>query len=66
MAYAMGPRAAMEVGRKQIIYFCSNVLDEQPDPTMLAEVEKDEESEKEEEEEEHRLSWGRWLCSILC
>ena len=56
----------MEVGRKQIIYFCSNVLDEQPDPTMLAEVEKDEESEEEEEEEEHRLSWGRWLCSILC
>jgi len=63
VAYAMGPRAAMEVGRKQIIYFCSNVLDEQPDPTMLAEVEEDEESEEEEEEEEHRLSWGRWLCS---
>lgn len=40
-AYAMGPRAAMEVGRKQIIYFCSNVLDEQPDPTMLAEVDGD-------------------------
>ncbi|KAL3788565.1 hypothetical protein ACHAW5_009411 [Stephanodiscus triporus] len=47
VAYAMGPRAAMEVGRKQVIYFCSNVLDEQPDPTMLAEVEEDEETEDE-------------------
>mmetsp|Transcript_11502 Transcript_11502/g.20685 ORF Transcript_11502/g.20685 Transcript_11502/m.20685 type:complete len:355 (-) Transcript_11502:835-1899(-) len=51
-AYAMGPRAAMEVGRKQIIYFCSNVLDEQPDPTMLKEVDEDEEEEEEDEEEE--------------
>ena len=50
-AYAMGPRAAMEVGRKQVIYFCSNVLDEQPDPTMLAEVDEDEESMEEEGEE---------------
>ena len=38
-----GPRAAMEVGRKQVIYFCYNVQDEQPDPTMLAEVKEDEE-----------------------
>lgn len=50
VAYAMGPRAAMEVGRKQIIYFCSNVLDEQPDPTMLAEVDEDMEEEGEEDE----------------
>ncbi|KAL3821814.1 hypothetical protein ACHAXA_003316 [Cyclostephanos tholiformis] len=47
MAYAMGPRAAMEVGRKQVIYFCSNILDEQPDPTMLAEVDEDEANEEE-------------------
>jgi hypothetical protein len=46
----MGPRAAMEVGRKQVIYFCSNVLDEQPDPTMLAEVDEDEEELMEEGE----------------
>ncbi|KAL7528698.1 hypothetical protein ACHAXR_004655 [Thalassiosira sp. AJA248-18] len=52
VAYAMGPRAAMEVGRKQIIYFCSNVLDEQPDPTMLAEVDEDEEMEEDEETED--------------
>jgi hypothetical protein len=26
-AYAMGLRAAMEIGQKQVIYFCSNVLD---------------------------------------
>ena len=50
VAYAMGPRSAMEVGRKQVIYFCSNVLDEQPDPTMLAEVDEDEEESMEEGE----------------
>ena len=53
IAYAMGPRAAMEVGRRQVVYFCSNVLDEQPDPTMLAEIDEDDEgSDKEEEEED--------------
>ena len=40
-AYAMGPRAVLEVGQRQIIYFCANVLDEEPDPTMLAEVDGD-------------------------
>lgn len=49
-AYAMGPRAAMEVGRKQIIYFCSNVLDEQPDPTMLAEVDGDEDGSDDDQQ----------------
>ena len=52
IAYAMGPRAAMEIGRKQIIYFCSNVLEQQPDPTMLAELEESEEENEEEQEEE--------------
>ena len=52
IAYAMGPRAAMEIGRRQIVWFCSNILDEQPDPTMLAEIEEDEPEESEEEEEE--------------
>jgi len=41
----------MEVGRKQIIYFCSNILDEQPDPTMLAEVDEDEDNDDDEEAE---------------
>ena len=36
--YAMGPRAALEIGRRQLIYFCADVLDEQPDPTMLEEI----------------------------
>lgn len=55
-AYAMGPRAAMEVGRRQVVYFCSNVLDEQPDPTMLAEIDEDDESsDKEDEEEEEEV-----------
>jgi hypothetical protein len=39
--YTMGPRAAMEIGRRQIIYFAAEVLDEDPDPTMLAELEND-------------------------
>ena len=51
IAYAMGPRASIEIGRKQIIYFCSSILDEQPDPTMLAEVDEDEEEDVEEDEE---------------
>ncbi|KAL9189677.1 hypothetical protein ACHAXT_009352 [Thalassiosira profunda] len=52
IAYAMGPRAVLEIGRRQIIMFCSNVLDEQPDPTMMAEIEEDEEGEESEEEDE--------------
>lgn len=39
--YSMGPRAAMEIGRKQVIYFCAEILDEEPDPTMLAEINED-------------------------
>jgi hypothetical protein len=41
MFYTMGPRAAMEIGRRQIIYFAAEVLDEDPDPTMWAELEND-------------------------
>jgi MAGE family len=37
--YAMGPRAAIEIGRRQVIYFCAEILDEAPDPTMLQELE---------------------------
>ena len=43
--YAMGPRATMEIGRKQIIYFCAEVLGEDPDPTMLKELEDHPEEE---------------------
>lgn len=39
--YAMGPRSLLEIGRKQIIYFCAQILDEQPDPTMLMELQGD-------------------------
>ena len=39
--YSMGPRSAMEIGRKQIIYFCASILGEEPDPSMLREVEED-------------------------
>lgn len=36
--YCMGPRSAIEVGRQQVVYFCAEVLDEEPDPSMLAEL----------------------------
>jgi hypothetical protein len=39
--YSMGPRSAMEIGRKQIIFFCASILGEEPDPSMLREVEED-------------------------
>lgn len=39
--YAMGARSAIEIGRKQIIYFCAEILDVEADPTMLQEVEQD-------------------------
>lgn len=42
IAYVMGPQVALEIGRRQIIWFCSNILDKQQDPTMLAEIEEDE------------------------
>ena len=44
--YAMGPRTLLEIGRKQIIYFCAEILDEQPDPTMLQELQEEEEGEE--------------------
>jgi MAGE family len=37
--YTMGPRAAIEVGRRQVIFFCGEILDLEPDPTMLQELE---------------------------
>jgi hypothetical protein len=45
--YSMGPRAAMEIGRRQVIYFCAEILDEQADQTMLQEIEETEEEEDE-------------------
>lgn len=39
--YSMGPRAALELGRKQIITFCAEILNEEPDPSMLKEIEDD-------------------------
>lgn len=62
IAYAMGPRAAMEIGRRQIVMFCSSILDEQPDPTMLQEIEEDEgvsEEEEEDAEEESEKKRGK-------
>ncbi|KAL7511078.1 hypothetical protein ACHAXN_008525 [Cyclotella atomus] len=50
VAYAMGPRANMEIGRRQLVYFCANLLGEQePDPTMMMEIDEDEEESGEEE-----------------
>ena len=53
--YAMGPRSHLEVGRKQVICFCAEILGEEPDPTMLAELEESEddgEGDGEEDDEE--------------
>ena len=43
--YSMGPRSALEVGRKQTITFCAEILGEEPDPSMMKEIEGDEEAE---------------------
>ena len=37
-SYAIGPRALLVVGERQIICFCAQVLDQEPDPTMLQEL----------------------------
>lgn len=50
--YAMGPRAVMEVGREQLITFCAEMMDEEPDPVMLAEIHGAETTQGEEEEED--------------
>jgi hypothetical protein len=50
MLYTMGPRSALEIGRKQVIFFCAQVLDVEPDMTMLKEVEDDIEDVEEEKE----------------
>jgi MAGE family len=41
MLISMGPRSAIEIGRSQIIHFCASVLGEEPDPSMLREVQED-------------------------
>jgi len=41
-SYAIGPRALIVVGSRQIVYFCADVLGQQPDPTMLQELEPEE------------------------
>jgi MAGE family len=41
IVYTMGPRAAVEIGRKQVVIFCADILDEHPDETMLMEYEND-------------------------
>ena len=39
--YSMGPRAAVEIGRKQVVMFCADVQNEHADETMLMEYEHD-------------------------
>jgi len=39
--YSIGPRSALEIGRRQIIGFCAAILGESPDPSMLREVDDD-------------------------
>ena len=36
-----GTACHMEIGRKQLVYFCANLLGEQePDPTMIVEIDE--------------------------
>lgn len=51
VVYSIGPRAAMEIGMKQIIAFCAEVLDQEPDPTMIKEVDEQMADEEEEDDE---------------
>lgn len=46
VCYSMGPRAGIEIGRKQILYFCAEILDEDVTPGMIQELEGDEEEEE--------------------
>ena len=43
--YSMGPRAGIEIGRKQVLYFCAEILDEEVTPGMIQELEGEEEEE---------------------
>lgn len=38
VSYAIGPRSLLVVGLKQIVCFCAQVMDQEPDPTMLQEL----------------------------
>jgi len=49
-SYAIGPRALLVVGMKQIVCFCAQVLDQEPDPTMLQELNQGNEEEVEMEQ----------------
>jgi hypothetical protein len=40
--YSMGPRAVLEIGRRQVIFFCSEILDQEVDPQMLKELDDEE------------------------
>jgi hypothetical protein len=42
-SYAIGPRALIVVGLKQIVHFCADILEQKPDPTMLQELAQEEE-----------------------
>ena len=51
--YSMGPRAALEVGRRQVVYFCAEVLGRaEPDAAMLQELNDDDDDDNDEGEEE--------------
>ena len=50
--YSMGPRAALEIGRRQVIHFCADILDQEPDPSMFEGIEDENEEEAMEESQE--------------
>ena len=44
--YSMGPRAMLEIGRRQVIFFCSEILDQDVDNLMLKELEEEGEDDE--------------------
>jgi hypothetical protein len=52
LCYDMGPRAALEVGRRQLIFMAAQLLDETPDQAMLNELDNEEAVDDEEEDDE--------------
>jgi len=53
-AYSIGPRSVLEVGREQLVTFCAEIMDEEPDRQMIAEITGVDESQGEEFSQESR------------
>ena len=55
LCYAVGPRSALELGRRQLVHLAAQLIDELPDQAMLNELDNEEAGEPEEDEEEEAV-----------